>query len=216
MISILQGLSYFPVSLYIATFATKVASPLSATAVLSVFNSSGVVGQILIGHLTDRFPYAWVMFASALGSGAAAFLLWGFATTLPSVFAFAIIFGSLVRVFFPSQRAFIHCLRSHRSCQSGGFASSFPSAAADCAGDKPEQAGIILASAFLLKGVSAIIGPIVSGILYDAGRPSLSGAAGHYGSFGFESVELFVGTCAVATSIGSILVSAMRRRVHAS
>lgn len=94
--TVLQAMSYFPVSLYIATFARIVSSPLSATIALSIFNSTTVVGQILIGHLCDRLPYAWVMFASALGSGIAAFLLWGFAHTLPLVFFFAIVFGSLV------------------------------------------------------------------------------------------------------------------------
>ncbi|OCH87540.1 MFS general substrate transporter [Obba rivulosa] len=185
--NIIQALSYFPVSLYIATFTKSVGSPLSATIVLSLFNSSGVVGQILIGHLSDRFPYPWIMFVSALGSGIAAFLLWGFATTLAQVLAFAIVFGGL----------------------SGGFSSIWPVAAADCAGSKPEHAGITFGSTALCKGVAAVIGPIISGILYEAGRSSTQGHA-RYGSFGFGTVEIFVGTCAIATSIGSILVAATR------
>lgn len=92
-----QSLSFFPVSLYIAVFTTSIASPLSATIVLALFNSSGVIGQILIGYLSDRFPYPWIMFSSSLGSAIAVFLLWGLANTLPQVFAFAIIFGGLVR-----------------------------------------------------------------------------------------------------------------------
>ena len=95
--TILQALSYFPVSLYIAMFTTKLSSPLSATIVLSIFNSSGVIGQILIGHLTDIVPYPWIMFVSAMGSALSAFLLWGFADSLTKVFTFAIIFGGLVR-----------------------------------------------------------------------------------------------------------------------
>ena len=78
-------------------FTTKLSSPLSATIVLSIFNSSGVIGQILIGHLTDVVPYPWVMFVSAMGSALSAFLLWGFADSLAKVFTFAIIFGGLVR-----------------------------------------------------------------------------------------------------------------------
>ena len=94
--TILQALSYFPVSLYIATFTASLGSPLSATIVLSVFNSSTVVGRIIIGYLTDRYPYPWIMFGSLLGSGVAAFLLWGFADTLVRVFVFVVIFASLV------------------------------------------------------------------------------------------------------------------------
>lgn len=74
-----------------------VSSPLDATIVLSLFNSAVAVGQLLVGHLADRYPYPWIMFVSALASGIAAFLLWGFADTLVRVFAFAVIFGCFVR-----------------------------------------------------------------------------------------------------------------------
>ena len=89
-------MSFFPVSLYIAGFTTSISSTLAATIVLAIFNSSGVIGQIIIGYLSDRFPYPWIMFISTLGSAVAAFLLWGFANTLAQVFAFAILFGGLV------------------------------------------------------------------------------------------------------------------------
>ena len=89
-------MSYFPVSLYIAVFTATISSPLSATIVLALFNSAGVIGQVLIGYLSDRFPYPWIMFANALGSAIAAFLLWGFADTLVTVLIFAVIFGGLV------------------------------------------------------------------------------------------------------------------------
>lgn len=89
-------MSYFPVSLYIATFTATLSSPLSATIVLSLFNVSGVIGQILMGYLTDRMPYPRIMFVSTFASSIAAFLLWGFADTLGRVFAFAIVFGGLV------------------------------------------------------------------------------------------------------------------------
>lgn len=89
-------MSYFPVSLYISVFTTTISTPLSASIVLALFNSSGVVGQIIIGYLTDRMPYPQIMVVSTVGSSAAAFLLWGFADSLGRVFAFAIIFGGLV------------------------------------------------------------------------------------------------------------------------
>lgn len=75
-----------------------VSSPLNATIVLSLFNSATAVGQVLVGHLTDRYPYPWIMFFSTFGSAIAAFLLWGFADTLVRVFVFAVIFGCLVRI----------------------------------------------------------------------------------------------------------------------
>ncbi len=101
---LLQGFSYFPVSLYIASFTTAITSPFTATIVLSVFNSSAVGGQILLGHLSDRFPYPWVMCASAVGSSVVAFLLWGFARAPIQLYFFAVIFGALVRALVSASR----------------------------------------------------------------------------------------------------------------
>ena len=52
----MQGLSYFPVSLYIATFTTNLSNQITATVVLALFNASATFGQIILGHLSDRFP----------------------------------------------------------------------------------------------------------------------------------------------------------------
>ena len=92
----MQGLSYFPVSLYIATFTGILTNKLTATVVLSLINVSAVIGQIILGHLTDRFPYPSIMVCSAFGSALAAFFLWGFADTALYLYFFVIIFGALV------------------------------------------------------------------------------------------------------------------------
>ncbi|KAL6300857.1 MFS general substrate transporter [Sparassis latifolia] len=190
----LQALSFFPVSLYLATYTTMVSSPLSATVALSLFNCAGVVGQVLVGHLCDRYPYVWIMFVSALGSGLATFLLWGFAGSLRLVFVFAIIFGALA----------------------GGFPSVGPIVSADCAGNKPEQAGIVFAAQLFLKGIAVIVGPMVSGVLYSGkSASSLVSGAVSYGYHGFGAIEIFVGVCAMGASFSSILVAWMRRRVKA-
>ena len=94
--NLMQGLSCFPVSLYIATFTKSMSNQLTATIVLSLFNLSAVVGQVLLGHLSDHFPYPSIMAISALGSALSAFFLWGFASTAVFLYFFAIIFGTLV------------------------------------------------------------------------------------------------------------------------
>ncbi|KDQ61480.1 hypothetical protein JAAARDRAFT_66589 [Jaapia argillacea MUCL 33604] len=187
--STLQALSYFPVSLYIAVFTTSLSSPLSATVVLSIFNSSSIFGQIFIGHMSDRFPYPWIMFVSATGSAIAAFLLWGFSTTLAQVFVFAIIFGSL----------------------SGGFSSVWPAAATDCSRHKPELNPFVFGCFAAMKGVAAVVGPLLSGILHEAGKNSDSAS---YGRFGFGKVEIFVGSCAAMTGVGSLIVAMVRSRMR--
>ncbi|TCD66437.1 hypothetical protein EIP91_001373 [Steccherinum ochraceum] len=185
-----QAMSYFPVSLYIAVFTAMLSTPLSATIVLSLFNSSGVVGQILIGWLTDRMPYPRIMFVSALASSVAAFLLWGFADTLGRVYAFAVVFG----------------------CLSGGFSSVAFAVSTDSAGANPEQSSMAMSAFTVVKGFAAILGPVLSGILLEAGKSSTFG--GSYGKFGFGAVEIFVGSCAAATSISSLAVAATRPRAR--
>ena len=85
-------------SLYITSFTTALSTPFTAIVVTSIFNSSAVGGQIILGHLSDRYPYPWVMFLSAIGSGIVAFLLWGLASSATQLYFFAVIFGALVSI----------------------------------------------------------------------------------------------------------------------
>lgn len=94
--NLLQGLSQFPVSLYIAMFTKSLSNQITATVILALFNASTTVGLVLLGHLSDRVPYPTIMFVSAIGSALAAFLLWGFANAAVYLYFFAIIFGTLV------------------------------------------------------------------------------------------------------------------------
>ena len=61
------------------------------------------------------------------------------------------------------------------------------------------------------KGVSAVVGPILSGVLLEAGKTS--GTNSKYGAAGYGAVEVFVGVCAIATGLGSVGVAAARRRI---
>ncbi|KAI0700119.1 MFS general substrate transporter [Cerioporus squamosus] len=189
--NLLQGLSYFPVSIYIPTFTRSLSDQFTATVVLALFNSSGVLGQVVLGHLSDRFPYPSIMVVSAFGSALGAFLLWGFANATVYLYFFAIIFGGL----------------------SGGFSSTWPNAAAECAGSRPEHAPIAFSGLAFVKGVSAVIGPIISGLLLEAGKGASMSHG--FGRFGYGAVELFVGSCALASALGSLVVAFARQRVLA-
>ena len=102
-----------------------------------------------------------------------------------------------------------------RSVQSGGFSSTWQNASFDCARGRPELAGLALCGTSVFKGISAVIGPIISGLLLESGRGSSIG--GVFGREGYGSVEIFVGSCAIATGAGSVLVAVMSRRArHAS
>jgi MFS family permease len=54
------------------------------------------LGQIVFGHLVDKAPYTRVMVVSGIGAALSAYLLWGFAYNLGLIFAFVVLFGSLV------------------------------------------------------------------------------------------------------------------------
>ncbi|TFK93289.1 MFS general substrate transporter [Polyporus arcularius HHB13444] len=187
--NLLQGLSYFPVSLYIVTFTRTISDQITATVILALFNSSAVLGQVLLGHLTDRFPYPSIMVVSSIGSALGAFLLWGFANAAIYLYFFAVIFG----------------------CLSGGFSSTWTNAAAECAGNNPEYAGMAFSGLAFSKGVSAVVGPIISGLLLEAGKGASMSHG--FGRSGYGAVEIFVGSCALATGVGSMGVALARRRV---
>lgn len=191
-------------------FTKIVSSPISATIALALFNSSSVIGQILIGHLTDRIPYPHVMLATASIGALAAFLLWGFATTVGQIFAFAIVFGGLVKNVSQLHHPIIMLIILY---QMGGFPSVWWLAMAECAGSNPEQTGMAFGGTAFFRGLAAVLGPILSGILYENGKATGLNGSSTYGQFGFGIVEIFVGSCAVATGLGSIVVAAARQRI---
>ncbi|KAH9932744.1 MFS general substrate transporter [Epithele typhae] len=187
--TVMQGLSYFPVSLYIATFTKSISDQITATAVLALFNSSAVVGQVILGHLSDRWAYPSIMVVSGLGSALGAFFLWGFASSSIALYFFATVFGAL----------------------SGGVSATWTNAASECVRGKPEFAGMAFSGFAFFKGISAVVGPIIAGLLLEAGRGASMGHG--FGRFGYGAVELFVGSCALVSSFGGVAVALSRQRV---
>ena len=62
--------------------------------ILSALNLSTTVGQIAIGYLSDRVSNVLLLvFVSSFVSTVASFLLWGFATSLSTILAFALVYG---------------------------------------------------------------------------------------------------------------------------
>ena len=96
----------------------------------------------------------------------------------------------------------------------GGYNSLGPASANDCAGSRPEQSSIIWACIFFVRGIAVVIGPLISGLLYSIGSKSAQAANVGYGSHGFKALEVFVGTCTVAASFGSVLMAMTKRKVQ--
>ncbi|KZT57503.1 MFS general substrate transporter [Calocera cornea HHB12733] len=92
--TLIQALAYFPISLYMPTYTSALGlPPVNGQLVLSTFNACSVV---IFGYLCDRVSYSRVIMISGLGAALSAYLVWGFARNLGLIFAFVILFGSLV------------------------------------------------------------------------------------------------------------------------
>ncbi|CAE6492448.1 unnamed protein product [Rhizoctonia solani] len=183
----LQALAYFPVSLYMAVYTTSLGlSALNGTLVLSIFNLSSIVGQIIFGHVCDIAPYGYVIVVSGSGAALSAYLLWGFAHNLGLIFAFVVIFGSL----------------------SGGFCSVWPAASVEIAGSEQSSVSNIMGFLSMAKGLAAIVGPLVAAALH---HPEQATTKSTYSGYGFKDVTLFVGSMMVATAVGGITTRLARR-----
>ena len=67
--------------------------PLTSVLSVALLNSSTVIGLIITGLLIDVMHVSNVLLITAVISTATVFLLWGFATTEPVLYAFCILFG---------------------------------------------------------------------------------------------------------------------------
>lgn len=100
-ITFVQALSFFPVSLFIPTYTSSLSSAtLPSRLSLAVFNAASAIFFMLFGRLSDSYPYPYVIMASGIGCAIASFIFWGFASSLPWIFAFASMFGGFVSFHF--------------------------------------------------------------------------------------------------------------------
>ncbi|KDR73320.1 hypothetical protein GALMADRAFT_125448 [Galerina marginata CBS 339.88] len=179
--TIVQALGFFSVSLFIPTFTSSLSSAtLPSRIVLALFNATSPLFYIIFGRMCDLYPYPYVILACGIGSALSAFVLWGFASSLSWVFAFSTIFGGL----------------------GGAFPSFWPAAASEIGGSRNQITNLAFGCFTVVRGISAIVGPIIAASLHDTS----SQAKSVYGGFGFRKVEIFVGSMAVATSFGGLIL----------
>lgn len=97
MVITLQAFGWYIVSLYIATYVTALGfnSTLS-TGILSAFNASAIIGYLVTGPAIDKLSSTVTMAISSGLCGIITFTLFGFATSLPLVLVFALLFGAAV------------------------------------------------------------------------------------------------------------------------
>lgn len=185
-ITFLSSLSFFPVSIYLSTYVDSLASSLSATTVLAVFNAASVVGQVGIGWCSDKYDKAWIIAGLGIGSALTAYTAWGFADTLAKVFGFCILYVSCSS----SPSLGLHASDLHLALLQGIFSSicsTWNAAARDVAGESlkgretssTEELTLSFAGGDLristtvfslfgiFRGIASIVGPMIAASLYD-------------------------------------------------
>ncbi|KAF8690993.1 Major Facilitator Superfamily, partial [Rhizoctonia solani] len=189
ILSFIQALGYFPVSLYMSVYTTSLGLPtIDGTIVVVVFSAASVIGQVVLGQLCDMVPYQYIIIASGIGSCLSTYLLWGYAHNLGLIFGFVIMFGILA----------------------GGFTSTWPAACADIAGpENPEVIPNVYGFLGIAKGVAAVIGPVVAATLHRTNGPVVREA---YSGYGFRDVTIFVGVMMFVTALGGVLSGILSRR----
>lgn len=92
--NILESLGYFVPGVYLPIYARTLGlSSIAGTITISLFNTTSVFGQIIIGSLVDRYHVTTVALISTLGTTFSVFLLWGMSTSLPLLCIFSLAYG---------------------------------------------------------------------------------------------------------------------------
>ncbi|BGO96434.1 MFS monocarboxylate transporter [Rhodotorula toruloides ATCC 204091] len=184
--SLFASLSTFPVSLYLATYASSLTtSTFVAEIVVGIYNVAASVGCTVLGYVSDWSYTAATILCGVLGTIIALFA-WGWADTLAKTYGFAVLFG------FSSQMIV-----------------AWSGATRDVAGQDPYAAAITFCLLSSVRGIASIVMPLVSQGLYN---PKLKNDATSWGRFGFEKMIVFVGVTAFVSAIAGVALEYMRRK----
>ncbi|KFY50125.1 hypothetical protein V496_09576 [Pseudogymnoascus sp. VKM F-4515 (FW-2607)] len=92
--NIIQSLGYFIPGIYLPGFARSIgASSIESTATVVLINGAAFFGCLCMGMAVDKYHVVNCLLVSAIGSGAGIVLLWGFSSSLGTLYAFCLIYG---------------------------------------------------------------------------------------------------------------------------
>ncbi|KAH8922668.1 MFS general substrate transporter [Atractiella rhizophila] len=186
-ISILWALGFFPVPIYLPIYTETLGYPLIVgTGVLAVYNCCQAISFIIFGWIGDRYSYIRVGPVSFGLASLFAFFIWGFlADNLGWTFAFAFLYPTVI----------------------GGNASMWPAMAADVSksvsglSHASDDVPLIVSTIGAMRGIAAIIGPIIASELYKRKNEKSD-----FGAFGFKASIIFAGVCMGAASVLSVVM----------
>ena len=173
--NILQSLGFFMPNIYLPTYARTLGlSSISGTLILSLFNTTSVFGQVILGFLSDRVHVTTVILISSIGATISVFLLWGFSTSLPLLCIFSLVYGLFA----------------------GGFTSTYTGSVREVKrADDRADAGLILGLLAAGRGIGSVVsGPLSEALLSE--RPWVGDAVLGYGT-GYGGLIVFTGVSAM-------------------
>jgi MFS family permease len=182
-------MSFFCISFYLAVYCSSLGlRPGTSTGIVAGFNLAGLSGEIIVGHLCDRFPYPLIIFGIGTIGTLSAFLLLGLVQSLLGVVFFVLLYGMAA----------------------GSFPSIWTSSAYDVSRLKSMQTANVILSFTFVRGIAAVIGPLVAASLYD---PLRNKDQAVFGAFGFDKLIIFVGTCMAILVACTPVLSLLRKKV---
>ncbi|KAL5631395.1 hypothetical protein ACGC1H_007046 [Rhizoctonia solani] len=182
----LQGLGNFVPGIWLPTFASDMnLSVTSGTLVVSLMNAAAVLGSIAIGFASDKYDLRVVMITSMLGSSLAVLLLWGLASNIGMLIAFALVYGFLA----------------------GGFSALWTKFASTLAHENTQTIARLMSIFVAGRGVGNVLAaPISTGLL----RSALANGKHAYGLKNYGPLIIFTGVMLFASTVGIFYKSAGR------
>ena len=178
--NILQGLGFFIPNIYLPSYARSLGlSPIAGTVTVSLFNTTSVFGQVILGSLIDRVHVTTVVIISTIGATLSVFLLWGFSSSLPLLCIFSLVYGLFA----------------------GGFSSTFTGVIQEVKKiDHRAEAGLVFGFMAAGRGVGSVVsGPLSEALLSE--KPWVGEAVAGYGS-GYGGLIVFTGLSAFLSGVG--------------
>ncbi|KAJ7109581.1 major facilitator superfamily domain-containing protein [Mycena crocata] len=191
LLTFMASAGLFAVSFYLATYCSSLGLGSAATSgTVAAFNAAGLLGEISIGYACDRLAYPLVILSIGSIGGLSTFLLLGFARSLSTVVVFTLIFG----------------------WAAGSWCATWSASCLDIARLRKIPIDSVIMSMIFVRGVAALIGPLVAAGLYQS---DMSTSSKLFGSFGFGPLIDFVGSCMLGVAvIGSVLGLTRKRIMH--
>ncbi|KAJ7290354.1 major facilitator superfamily domain-containing protein [Mycena rebaudengoi] len=191
LLTFMASTGLFAVSFYLATYCSSLELSSAATSgAVAAFNASGLLGEISIGYACDHFAYPLVMLFIGSVGGLSTFLLLGFARNLPTVIIFTLLFG----------------------WAAGSWCATWSASCLDISRLRKIPVDSVILSLLFVRGVAALIGPLVAAALY---QPEMRASAKLFGSFGFGPLIDFVGSCMLGVAVlGSVMGLTRKKFMH--